>query len=205
MEHAEAESEAQRSAFTEQTSASRTEGEALLKYMEDLRDKTEAVAGEATSARLARQYGEQAAREYGSAKWAFSFGGALVVAALAFLWVALSSVEPSTDVSWQFTALKLTFGFTLGAVAAFAFNLGGRFLKSSSTNKRIEMELAAVVPFLADMERDGDDIEAVRQAKLAFVERTFGRTWDSAASDSKDSLNVDAFSKAVEAFKNLTS
>ena len=67
------------------------------------------------------------------------------------------------------------------------------------------MELAAVVPFLADMERDGDDIEAVRQAKLAFVERTFGRTWDSAASDSKDSLNVDAFSKAVEAFKNLTS
>jgi hypothetical protein len=55
-----------------------------------------------------------------------------------------------------------------------AFQFGSHALTRANTNKRIELELRAIGPFLADV----DDEEAVKKAKIAFMGRMFGRAWD---------------------------
>lgn len=47
------------------------------------------------------------------------------------------------------------------------------FLERSGTSKRLELELRAIGPFFSDI----DDPEALKEAKKAFVERSFGHGW----------------------------
>ena len=102
--------------------------------------------------------------------------------------------------SWQYVFLKIGLSATIIGAATVSFTLGHRFLHSSSTNKRLELELAALGPFLADV--DEDDEGTVRKAKLDFMERTFGRTWD-AKQQASDTVNANAFAKMVDSVARL--
>lgn len=185
--------------LTEETASA----EVILLHLKDLRDKTERVAGEATSARLARDYGVEAEREFKYAIGSYAIGLTLTVLAGCFLFVTIGGLKPEEPVSWQYVSLKIGLSAILIGAATVAFTLGHRFLQSSSTNKRIELELAALGPFLADVEED--DEGTVRRAKLDFMERTFGRTWDVTQQPADDSVNASAFAKMVDSVARLAS
>lgn len=179
------------------------EAQRILDRLKDLRDKTERVAGEATSARLARDYGVYAEREFKYAIGSYVVGLALTVFAGVFLFLTIGGLTPDESVSWQYVSLKIGLTATILGAATVAFTLGHRFLHSSSTNKRLELELAALGTFLADV--DEDDEGTVRAAKLAFVERTFGRTWDANQQTTDDSVNASALAKIVDSLVRLGS
>lgn len=179
------------------------ESQQILDQLKGLRDKTERVAGEATSARLARDYGVYAEREFKYAIGSYVAGLVLTVLAGGFLFLTIGGLTPDEPVSWQYVSLKIGLTATIIGAATVAFTLGHRFLHSSSTNKRLELELAALGPFLADV--DEDDEGTVRAAKLAFMERTFGRTWDANQQPADDSVNASALAKIVDSLAQLGS
>ena len=179
------------------------ESRMILDRLKDLRDKTERVAGEATSARLARDYGVYAEREFKYAIGSYVAGLVLTVLAGVFLFLTIGRLTPDEPVSWQYVSLKIGLTATIIGAATVSFTLGHRFLHSSSTNKRLELELAALGPFLADV--DEDDEGTVRKAKLAFMERTFGRTWDATQQPADDSVNASALAKIVDSLAQLIS
>lgn len=156
---------------------SKTLAEASARYKEidALREGTEKVAGLASADILAGKY-----KEYSDQQWNWGVGanvlGFIALAiGLAFIGWTLHSVGADEKISWQYTTLKLGVTITIVAASAVAFRLGGIFLSRSSANKRMELELRAIGPFFADIE----DEAAVRDAKKAFVERSFGQGWHS--------------------------
>lgn len=83
------------------------------------------------------------------------------------------------EASWMPRSALGILAWRAGWLCLRPWTLEHRFLHSSSTNKRLELELAALGPFLADVDEDDDG--TVRKAKLAFMERAFGRTWEAPA------------------------
>ncbi|WP_134738512.1 hypothetical protein [Nocardioides sp. 503] len=147
------------------------QADARYKEIDALREGTEKVAGLASADILAGKY-----KEYSDQQWRWGVGANI----LGFLTLALgvwlivrtvSKVSADEDITWQYTGLKLGVTLTIVAASAVAFRLGGVFLSRSSSNKRMELELRAIGPFFADI----DDEDAVRDAKKAFVERSFGQ------------------------------
>lgn len=138
--------------------------------VDELREGTEKVAGLASADILAGKFEAYSKQQW---RWGVGANGLGFVALAIGLYViaaTLSSVGSDESISWQYTTLKLGVTLTIVAASAVAFRLGAIFLSRSSTNKRMELELRAIGPFFADI----DDPEAVRDAKRAFVERTFG-------------------------------
>lgn len=138
-----------------------------------LREGTEKVAGLASADILAGKY-----REYSDQQWKWGVGANILGFVTLGLGIGLvvktlSNVTADEHITWQYTTLKLGITLTIIAASAVAFRLGGTFLSRSSANKRMELELRAIGPFFADI----DDEDAVRDAKKAFVERSFGQGW----------------------------
>jgi hypothetical protein len=151
----------------------RANAESMFRELEGLRDKTESVASEAVSARLARSYGSYANREFWSAVIAFTLGWVTLATGAFLTYHAVSEIGPNESVSWQWASLKL--GLTSSAVilAGASFTLAKRFLANSAVNKRVELEIRAIVPFLKDIEAP----DLARAIKAKFADRTFGHAW----------------------------
>lgn len=171
-------------------------GAALLADMRTTQAQTEKVAGNTTSAVLARDFGSYSQREFWSAI------GAFVIGVLAILWAgyllvtALAALGPTEAVTWQWVTLKIGVTVTIVGGASVAITLGNKFLKNSVANKRVELELRAIGPFLTDV----DDEESARKVKLDFVEKTFGHAWDQPPGKSDDDdVNVNALTKVLGA------
>lgn len=137
---------------------------------------------------------------YDSAKWAYGIGILLLVGAATFLFFTILGVGPTDAVSWEWVSLKLGIAVTAIGASTIAIRLGGRFIHNSAINKRVELELRAIGPFLADV---GDGTSAVGQAKLLFVQRAFGRTWEGDEKHDEDEVSATAVTKIIEAAGNL--
>jgi hypothetical protein len=147
--------------------------------IDGLREGTEKVAGLASADILAGKF-----RDYSEQQWWWGVAAnvldflTLAVGLGVIAWT-LSQVGADEPISWQYTTLKLGVTITIVATSAVAFRLGAIFLSRSGTSKRMELELRAIGPFFADIE----DPEALKEAKRAFVERSFGRGWGEKPSD----------------------
>lgn len=153
----------------------RDDARAAYAQIDDLREGTEKVAGLASADILAGKF-----KEYSDQQWRWGVGanvlGFLALAAgLAVIGTTVHNVGTDERISWQYTALKLGVTITIVAASAVAFRLGASFLSRAGNSKRMELELRAIGPFFADIE----DAEALKEAKRAFVERSFGRGWSS--------------------------
>lgn len=151
----------------------REEAGRIFQKIDDLREGTEKVSGLASSDILAGKF-----QEYAKEQWAWGLAANIVgfltlVSGLAVLVWTLSQVGVDQRISWQYTILKLGVTVTIIAASAVAFRLGAMFLERSGTSKRLELELRAIGPFFSDI----DDPEALKEAKKAFVERSFGHGW----------------------------
>jgi hypothetical protein len=140
-----------------------------------LREGTEKVAGLASADILAGKYSEYSEQQWKWGVGANVLGFITLAIGIGLVVKTVSSVTADERITWQYTALKLGITLTIVAASAVAFRLGGTFLSRSSANKRTELELRAIGPFFADI----DDEVAVRDAKKAFVERSFGQAHSS--------------------------
>jgi hypothetical protein len=178
----------------------RDEAKKHLAELADLHDRVEKLAGKATGAVLARGYGQYSFREWISGVIAYVLGFAVLGAVGLFLFSVVQRVAADQEVTWQFVALRLGVTLTGAAAAGVAFSLGAKFLHRANVNKRIELELRAIGTFLEDV----DDLGAVRQAKLDFVNRMFGRAWeDSRPKEAAENLNTNALGSAVDSLLKL--
>lgn len=149
--------------------------------IDGLREGTEKVAGLASADILAGKFKEYSGQQW---KWgvaANALGFVTLAVGLAFIAWTLSRIGINEKVSWQYTMLKLGVTATIVAASAVAFRLGAIFLARSGTSKRLELELRAIGPFFADI----DDPEALKEAKRAFVERSFGHGWGEKPADGR--------------------
>lgn len=134
-------------------------------------ESIEKIVGKTAAAILARDHGTYANREFAFGLVAYVVGIAGIVWGATVVLSGLAEVQASAEtVTWQWLAAKLSFGAIVGAGSTVAFRLGGRFIKSSTAMKRRELELRAIIPFLAEV-----DPKKAEDAKLAFLDRTFGR------------------------------
>lgn len=147
--------------------------------IEDLKRQTERVASAATSAILARDYGAYSTREWWSGVVAYLLGFLALVGAAIFLFRVVSAVTAEERISWQFVTLKFGVAASVVGAASVAFQLGGRFLTRAAKNKRVELELRAIGPILADIE----DSAVVQKAKIEFVAKMFGNAWNDDGAD----------------------
>jgi hypothetical protein len=180
-----------------------SEGQKTYAVLDGLRVGTEKVAGLASADILAGKF-----NEYSKQQWKWGVGanilGFLALASgLAVIGFALHSVGVNEKISWQYTTLKLGVTITIVGASAVAFRLGSTFLSRSGTSKRMELELRAIGPFFADIE----DPEALKEAKRAFVERSFGRGWGDTPSDNQLSSSDTStlLRQLVEIVKTVTS
>lgn len=179
---------------------SHDEAEKLLASMTELLQKTEKLAGDTSSAVLARDYGSYSQREFWSGVAFIAVGIAALGAAVFFLMAALGLIGPEQPASWQWVTLKLSVTATAAGGASVLIAVGNRFLKNAAVNKRVELELRAIGPFLADLTDDEDR----QRAKLEFLDRTFGHAFESGTpADNEDWINVSATSKLLTAVVGL--
>jgi hypothetical protein len=186
--------------ITEQTRVSMTEAQKTADDMASLYEKVEGLSGKAAGAVLARDYGTYAQREWRTGIVAIIAGFLAFLGGAAFVVKTISSLKPDDNVSWQYTALKFGLTLTIVAAAVVAVRFGSDFLSKAHTAKRTELELKAIGLFLADVA----DADKVEQAKLAFVDRMFGRAWeDHAKSAGKDEINLSAVERLFDGFSKV--
>ncbi|WP_353951169.1 hypothetical protein V6K52_16250 [Knoellia sp. S7-12] len=152
----------------------RDEAEKVYDQIDALRVGTEKVAGLASADILAGKFKEYSEQQW---KWGVAaniLGFVTLAVGLAVIATTLSRLGFEQAISWQYTTLKLGVTLTIVAASAVAFRLGAIFLARSGTSKRLELELRAIGPFFADIE----DPDALKDAKRAFVERSFGHGWN---------------------------
>jgi hypothetical protein len=179
----------------DQIDATRETAAERLLDLEALSAQVEKVAGKTGSAVLARDYGRYSTREWVTGLLSYGLGIGLLVAVGIYLLLTVGDVERDADISWQYIALKLGLTITVIAASTVLFQVGRQSLRGASENKKIELELRAIVPFLADL----NDPEASKQAKIAFVERSFGRTAGESidASDAVSATTIESLVKLI--------
>jgi hypothetical protein len=148
---------------------------------------------------LSRDYGSYSFREWRSGVIAYVIGFVTLLGTARFLFDTLRGVRPEDDVSRQFVSLKLGLTVTGAGAAAVAFGLGARFLHRANQNKRVELELRAIEPLLADI----NDADLVHRVKTEFIERSFGRAWETKGASQMDSINVSNFERLASAIAGL--
>lgn len=181
----------------------REDADSAYQTIDDLREGTEKVAGLASSDILAGKFQEYAKQQWGWGLAANVVGFLTLVGGLAVLVWTLSHLGVDQKISWQYTTLKLGVTVTIVAASAVAFRLGAMFLERSGTSKRLELELRAIGPFFSDI----DDPEALKEAKRAFVERSFGHGWGEkpVSSQTKDMDLVGVIKELAETVRSLGS
>lgn len=157
------------------------EGENEKNKIEELRNKTEEVAHSATAVILARDYNKASQRDFVVGIAFMVLGIVLLVIAGITLFLSFIAITPETEVSWQWTALKVTSTLLITAGATFAFKFSQNFLANASRTKQTDLELRAIHPFLETIENQ-DEID---KTKIDFINRAFGQQETVGSSTSK--------------------
>lgn len=179
-----------------------SDGDQVYRALEELRDSTERVAGQATAAVLARNHGAYALREWIAGIVANVLGFIALGAGALIITSAVAGIGANEAVSWQFVALKLGLTGTIVAAAAVAIRLGRQFLSRAAAAKRVELELRAIGPFLADIDEEPSEVQ---KAKLAFLGKTFGQSWDDPhqAKTDEDLVNITAVERIADSLAKV--
>lgn len=164
----------ERDSLYEEHAALTEKGKIWLEEVRNLREQVGNVVDATTSEQMSKSYSNEANREFSLAGGSYSSGVILLVALAAFLWFAMQELGPSGGATWQFMSLKVGVSAALATGATILFRLGHQFLESSRRNRRMAMELVAMIPFLQGLEED--ESGSLREAKLDFFRRAFGQT-----------------------------
>lgn len=165
-----------------------------LTELEDLGTQIEKVAGKIASAVLARDYGRYSTREWVTGLVAYGLGIGLLIGVGIYLLLTVGDVERDSEVSWQYITLKIGLTVTVVAASTVLFQVGRQALRQANDNKKTELELRAIGPFLADV----DDESAARDAKIAFIQRSFGRSHHDQGKNGSEVVSVSLIENLVK-------
>lgn len=116
------------------------------------------------------------------ARWGRVAGIALYIAGFALLagaavplilLIAENAQDTATGINWTPIVIRLSVGVLAGSAATVAIRLGGRFITNANSAKRMELELRAIGPFLANVA----DPSKVDDARIELVGKAFGKTY----------------------------
>ena len=124
---------------------------------------------------VAAQFETEAAwgRKIGNHFYLLGFG-LLVLAAVPLVWLIFEGSKTSAGtVDWTAIIVRLAIGILAGSAATVAIRLGGRLINNANAIKRMELELRAIGPFLANVA----DKPKVDDAFVDLVAKAFGNTY----------------------------
>jgi hypothetical protein len=124
---------------------------------------------------------------------------------LVFLLFDSHSESSGDEIQWGRVIIRLSIGILAGSAATVVIRLGGRLINSANASKRMELELRAIGPFLADVE----DSAKVDNARIDLVNKAFGKTYESAANEKDRSgdvpvTTIEQVANLVQAVNNLS-
>lgn len=178
--------------------ASRASASDAFSEIDRLRDDTKTVAGLAAGDQVARGYKRYSIRQWIAGLIAYALGLGAIAAGISMVLSTIEHIDPTKEIAWSFTSLKL--GLTASAVyaAIVAFRLGSQLLGEAATAKQFELELKALGPlFPMDHEK-----EMLSHVKKGLVDRAFGRggqTHEQSAQERDDHF----FERFTEILSNL--
>ncbi len=169
-----------RQAITEKLTASENEYEELLAAKAKYTKLVSAIAADEVAAEFRRE-----------ARWGRISGIALY--ALGFLLLAGAAVpliflivenarDDAGGVNWTPIVIRIAVGVLAGSAATVAIRLGGRLINSANGAKRMELELRAIGPFLANVQQ----ADKVDDARIELVNKAFGKTYSDSNSTARD-------------------
>lgn len=173
----------------------------VLKHIQALGDQTDVAAGQTSGHILAENFKTSSEEELKSGNHAFWIGIALSVAGVGWLvYVAIVAFWERGEFNWTWLSLKLALSLALGGVATILIRRGQHSQTTSRAYKRTELELRAIGPYLSDIE----DRKVAEEAKVAFLQRTFGRAWDDhRGSTQTEGIDGDHVKRVLEAVSAL--
>ncbi|WP_437771356.1 hypothetical protein [Arthrobacter sp. KNU40] len=177
------------------------ESAGVLKRIQTLGDQTDVAAGQTTGHILAENFKTSANEELKSGNQAFWIGIGLSIAGVGWLvYVAIVAFWERGDFNWTWLSLKLALSLALGGVATILVRRGQHSQATSRAYKRTELELRAIGPYLSDIE----DRKVAEEAKVAFLQKTFGRAWeDHSGAAQAENLDSDYVKKALDVVSTL--
>lgn len=174
-----------------------TKSKDILAHIRELGDQVDVAAGQTTGHILAESFKDSAADELKSGNIAFWAGIVVSIAGVGWLAaVAIIAFGERAEINWPWLSLKLALSLAAGGVATILIRRGQHSQATSRAYKRTELELRAIGPYLSDI----GDRTVAEEAKVAFLQRTFGRAWeDHMGSSQVENVDSEPIKKALEA------
>ncbi|WP_426747250.1 hypothetical protein VZQ01_06790 [Myxococcus faecalis] len=142
---------------------------AVLKAIEEKHEEAKKLVGIIGSAGFASGY-QKTANQAQRAKWLWQ--GFAVLSMLGVVSIAVKNYVFSEggDFSWELLAGRAFASATLGVLAAYAARQGDKAQELERRNRRLELELASIGPFLASLSQEKQE-----EIRVVLAKRTFGR------------------------------
>lgn len=117
-------------------------------------------------------------RKLGNRFYLLGFG-LLLVAAVPLVWLIFGGSQTHTGtIDWTAIIVRIAIGVLAGSAATVAIRLGGRLINNANAIKRMELELRAIGPFLANV----SEKTRVDDAFIELVAKAFGNSYAQTAS-----------------------
>lgn len=107
--------------------------------------------------------------------WLYAVGLLLLVGAAVplILLILENAKDDPGGINWTPIVVRLAIGVLAGSAATVAIRLGSRFISNANSAKRMELELRAIGPFLANVSVP----DKVDDAHIELVSKAFGKTY----------------------------
>lgn len=169
-----------RKAITDQLAASGKEYDELLAAKAKYTKLVSAIAADEVAAEFRKE--ARWGRVAGIALYALGFLLLAGAAVPLILLIVENAKDDSGGINWTPIVIRLAVGVLAGSAATVAIRLGGRLINSANGAKRMELELRAIGPFLANVEK----ADKVDDARIELVNKAFGKTYSDANSAARD-------------------
>ena len=143
----------------------------LLGEVEKQRGRAQNIVGVIANTGMAGGYQKVADEEQKSAKlWKRGAVASLIILSiLTIVWL----FQPKGDLTWELIAMRFLLFGSLAGVATYAARQGFRHEQAARNNRILELELASLDPYLAELPAD-----TRVELKTMFAQRVFGRRAD---------------------------
>lgn len=154
-----------------QLESAHAEYEELIGAKEKYTKLVSAIAADEVASRFETEAGW--GRKAGN--WFYVLGFALLVlAAVPLVWLVFEAGKASDgSVNWTAIISRVAIGVLAGSAATVAIRLGSRLIANANAVKRMELELRAIGPFLANV----SEKPMVDEAFIDLVGKAFGNTY----------------------------
>lgn len=170
----------------------------VLLDLEEMRGKAENLLHVTGSTGMAGEYQKASSEARTTTRgWqrlaAMAMGGLVLFAILAFV-----AATESTGVEWGNVAARVFVALTFGILAAYAARQGDRYAEQESENRRYQLELSSIDPYLANLPK-----ETQYKVKTELADKLFGNVTTHSSVTPVTGTGKDPLEMAFEVIKEF--